>query len=983
MKFKEPQNKTIVDFEADVSNFWNEHKVFEKSVNERSADNLYIFYDGPPFISGLPHYGHLLGSIAKDIIPRYWTMKGKRVERVWGWDAHGLTVENKVQKELNIPNRRDIENYGLDRFTQACYEYTSRISGEWKWYIDKIGRWVDMENAYKTIDQNYMESVMWAFKQLYDKGLIYEGTRTSLYCTTCGTPVSNFEIAMDNSYKDMEDPAVTVKFKVIDGKFKDAYILAWTTTPWTLPSNRALVVNPNEHYKITEYNGEKYLVAETRSKEVFKNIPDYELGSIPEETMIMGKELVGLEYEPLYWIYGQIDEEEKEFRVYADSLMANVEEGTGIVHCAPGFGEVDTEVGGNNGLKPMQTIDDEGHFVDFHNVSGEGFLIVKSSRESVEGETGSRKMDGNFLSGLYFKKADKYIMEDLEKRGLMFKNEKIVHRFPYHDRCNTRLIQKAQSSWFVRISQFKDQLLKNNENINWMPEHLKQGRFAQGIEQAPDWCVSRTRFWATPMPVWESADGDRIVVSSVKEIEDLSGQKVKDLHRPYIDEIVLKKDGKEYKRRPEVLDSWFEAGSMPYAQVHYPFENEKKFKENYPGDYIVEYIGQVRAWFYVMHVLSTALFGSNSFRNVISTGIMAGNDGRKMSKTYGNYADPKEILNTVGGDALRLYLMNSPLMVGNNANFDDNELRNKSRNVLNPLWNSAKFFLIYANLNNWDVSQRVESENVLDKWILGRLNSTVKLFAENIEAYNVPKAVEPIEAFVDDLSNWFVRRSRDRISDGDKEALSTLYEVLVEFSKAAAPIMPFISENIYQHLKTDEMKESVHLESYPLVNEKYSAYSKSLDEDMILVRKICSVGSALRKEHNVPVRQPLMEIVVVKDMSLTSDLFELIKDELNVKEVKFSTSSLAGNYKEKGEGGLKVQLNMEINEELEVEGYMREFIREVQKARKDAGVAWDAMVKVEYKPEEKYKKALSKFEKEIKDKTLVENFVIGEAFKVI
>jgi isoleucyl-tRNA synthetase len=949
MKFREPANKTIADFETDVSNFWNEQKIFEKSVNQRSADNLYVFYDGPPFISGMPHYGHMLGSIAKDIIPRYWTMKGKRVERVWGWDAHGLTVENKVQKELNIPSRRDIESYGLEKFTEACYEYTSRVSGEWKWYIDKIGRWVDMENAYKTIDQSYMESVMWAFKELYQKGLIYEGTRTSLYCTTCGTPVSNFEIAMDNSYKDMEDPAVTVKFKVTStGKFEGVNILAWTTTPWTLPSNRALVVNKEEQYSVVESEGEKFIVGSKRLETIFSG-KEYK---VLEE--VKGSELEGLDYEPIYTFFAS---KEGEFKVYSYGEMATMEEGTGTVHSAPGFGEVDTEMGNHYGLTLMMTVDDEGKFIAGNN-----------------GE--------NPFAGMYFKKADKYIMEDLETRGLMFKNEKIVHRFPYHDRCNTPLIQKAQSSWFLRVSELKSDLLKNNESINWSPDHVKYGRFAKGIEQAPDWCVSRTRFWATPMPVWESEDGDRIVVSSVKEIEELSGQKVKDLHRPYIDEIVIKKDGKEYKRRPEVLDSWFEAGSMPYAQVHYPFENEQKFKQNYPGDYIVEYIGQVRAWFYVMHVLSTALFGTNSFKNVISTGILAGNDGRKMSKTYGNYSDPKEVLNTIGADAVRLYLMNSPLMHGNNSNFDDNELRNKSRNVLNPLWNSAKFFLIYANLNNWDVSKKVQSDNVLDKWILGKLHETIKAFGSNIEEYNVPKAVQPIEDFVNDLSNWYVRRSRDRISDGDNEALSTLYEVLMDFSKASAPIIPFMSENIYQHLKSDEMSESVHLEMYPSVNDTYLGYLKDLDENMAFVRKVCSIGSAIRKEQNMPIRQPLMNISVLKEMTLPEDLKDLIRDELNVKDVLFAAVNPQGNYQSKEEGGLQVFLNMELNEDLEVEGYMREFVREAQKSRKDAGVDWDAKVIMQYKADEKYQKALAKFEKEIKEKTLVESFIAGDSFKI-
>ncbi len=951
-KFKNPKEQNIPDFESEVLSFWNDKRIFEKSVKQRSQDNLYVFYDGPPFISGLPHYGHLLGSIAKDLIPRYWTMKGKRVERVWGWDAHGLTVENKVQKELGIPNRRDIETFGLEKFTEACYEYTSRISAEWKWYIDRIGRWVDMDNSYKTTDQSYMESVMWAFKSLYDKDLIYEGTRTSLYCTTCGTPVSNFEIAMDNSYKEVEDPAVTVKFKVTsDGKFKDAFILAWTTTPWTLPSNRALVVNEEEKYSLVESESEKYVVGTARIDFVFSG-KDHNV--LAEFT---GKDLLGLKYEPIYTFYAHKD---GEFQVYSYNNMATMEEGTGIVHSAPGFGEVDTEMGNHYGLTLMLTVDDEGKFIAGNN-----------------GE--------NPFSGMFYKKADKYILEDLETRGLLFKNERILHRFPYHDRCNTPLIQRAQTSWFLRVSELKPQLYANNEEINWMPEHVKEGRFKKGIEQAPDWCVSRTRFWATPMPVWESEDGDRIVVSSINEIEELSGQKVKDLHRPYIDEIVIKKEGKEYRRRPEVLDSWFEAGSMPYAQIHYPFENKEKFQKNYPGDYIVEYIGQVRAWFYVMHVLSTALFGSAAFNNVISTGVISGNDGRKMSKTYGNYTDPKDILQKIGGDALRLYLMGSPLMVGNNANFDETELRNKSKNVLNPLWNSAKFFIIYANLNEWDPAKKIDSKNVLDKWILMRAHEVVKAFAVNIEKYNVPKVVEPVETFVDDLSNWYVRRSRDRINSGDQEALSTLYDVLMMFSKAAAPLVPFISETIYQHLKDDNDLESIHLHMYPEYSEDLIAGGQALHEEMVLVRRICSVGSSIRKEKNIPVRQPLLNLMVSEDVlsKLSSEVLEVVKDELNVRNVfGFEESKLNDIWSVKTDNSVTVALSLEVSEELEIEGNMRELVREIQKLRKESGVEWNHEVKIQYPNEPKFSKAVEKYSAEIRKKTYTSELVPGDSFKL-
>jgi isoleucyl-tRNA synthetase len=958
-KFKKPNEQTIPQMEADVLKFWKENKIFEKSVESRPESDRYVFYDGPPFISGLPHYGHLLGSIAKDVIPRYWTMKNKRVDRVWGWDAGGITVENKVQKELGIENRKDIENYGLEKFIEACYNYTSRISSEWEWYIDRIGRWVDMKNAYRTTDTKYMESVMWAFKKLYDKGLIYEGVRTSLYCTTCGTPVSNFEVAMDNSYKDVEDPAVTIKFPVTDdGKFKGVNILAWTTTPWTLPSNRALVVDKNSDYVLVESEGEKYIVAEARLEPVFAGREHKVLEKFK------GSEIVGLTYEPPYIFYKA---KEGEFKVYDFEGMANMEEGTGIVHSAPGYGEVDTEMGRYYNLTIMLTVTDDGSM--------------------TAGDAGE-----NPFAGMFYKKADKYIMEDLQGRNRVFKSERITHRFPYHDRCNTNLIQRAQKSWFVNVKDMKPDLLKNNEDINWVPAHLKDGRFAKGIEQAPDWGISRSRFWATPMPVWESADGDRIVVSSVAEIEKFSGQKVKDLHRPYIDQIKFTFGGKEYKRIPEVLDSWFEAGSMPYAQLHYPYENEKKFEENFPGDYIVEYIGQVRAWFYVMHVLSTGLFDRASFKNVVSTGVLAGNDGRKMSKTYGNYTDPKQVIETIGGDALRLYLMASPLMVGENANLDDNELKNKSRGVLNPLWNSVVFFLIYAELNNFDAenSKIEKSMHILDQWINVRLDQFLHEFAKNVEAYMIPPAVRALEEFVDDLSNWYVRRSRDRISSGDLESLSTLYHVLLKFAKGAAPLIPFISETIYQQLtnanakSSSKFSESVHLEMYPEYDLANVEASEKLFVDMKLARDLSSIGNSIRKQNQLPVRQPLAKMYVKgENLSLSNEILELVKDELNVKEIEFSENMPKGeNWLNLKEGHIEAFLDSTISKELEIEGTARELIREIQKLRKDANVAWDARIKVEIPENELYNEAVEKFAEDIKSKTLVIEIKKGKEFRI-
>lgn len=956
-QFKNPDKKSIPELESSVLEFWKQNKVFEKSVENRPKDNQYVFYDGPPFISGLPHYGHIIVSLAKDVIPRYWTMRGKRVERVWGWDAHGLTVENKVQKKLGIPSRKDIVSFGLEKFTEECYVYTSETSAEWPYYIDRIARWVDMENAYKTIDQDYMESVMWAFKQLYDKGLIYEGDRTSLFCTTCGTPVSNFEVAMDNTYKEVVDPSVMVKFPITsDGALEGLNVLAWTTTPWTLPSNRGLVVDENETYVVVESEGEKHVVAKPRLEAVFAK------QEFSVEKEIKGSDLVGLTYEPPYTFYAA---GENDFKVYAFEGMVHMEEGTGIVHSAPGFGMVDTEMGQHFGLTTMMTVDDEGKFIPGNN-----------------GE--------NPFEAMYYADANKVIRRDLRERKLMFRDDQITHRFPYHDRCDTLLIQKAQNSWFIDVNSIRENLLKYNEDVNWVPDHLKHGRFEKGIEQAPDWCISRSRFWATPMPVWEAPDGDRIVIGSVAELEELSGQKVKNLHRPFIDEITIEKDGKIYTRREEVLDSWFEAGSMPYASIHYPFENKEKFERNFPGDYIVEYIAQTRAWFYVMHVLGAALFETNSFKNVIGYGVLAGNDGRKMSKTYGNYTDPKEVLTNIGGDALRLYFMSSHLMNGGNANFDDKELRTKLNNVLNPLWNSTKFLIMYSNEHNWDHESAVESENELDKWILVRLYETMQAFVEGIEAYKLQDAFLPLESFVDDLSRWYVRRSRDRISAGDPEALSTLYKVLTTFCKAAAPAMPFMAESIYQHLNMPELgenKESVHLCDYPEYATDFLAANLHLKQKMQNTRDIVSAGLGLRSDVSIKTRQPLSTLFITSETKTAEDFAtELIVDEMNIKELQFgSTKEIPGEVSKWVSTELpdfKVYLDTELTEELEVEGNAREIMRTIQDLRKKQGLDVSQDIRAAYEATELNKKSVQAFESEIKEKVGANELIPGTEFSI-
>ncbi|KXK25822.1 MAG: Isoleucine--tRNA ligase [candidate division WS6 bacterium OLB20] len=1297
----EPVNpkQNFPELEDSITAFWKEHNIFEKSVQQRDPANSYVFYDGPPFITGLPHYGHLLGSIAKDVVPRYQTMRGKRVERVWGWDCHGMPIETKVEKELGIKNRREVEEFGIDKFIEQCYTYTRNTSAEWQWYIDKIGRWVDFNNSYKTMDQDYMESVMWNFKQLYDKNLIYEGIRTSLYDTVLGTPISNFEIAMDNSYMDVEDPAITVRFPVIsEGRFNGKSILAWTTTPWTLPANKALVIDPQEDYtlyrvtrsdseierawllsqlpedakklkksQITQayledyrdesglelkdvrirklddsytftrkyYAGDKsatgsliektdeltkdeyvelikkstkkvvktryYLPLEndlTAEIDVYQNnlqglivaevefpsprmanefaapawfgkevtdspgvhppqiadmtieqvnainekhvqkTHDYtEAARVDEvilaekraETVLAGMDaeavetfkgtkLLGLSYEPPFDFIASGPNDHK---VYAYEGMVHMKEGVGIVHSAPGFGDIDTEMGLANNLDiAADVISDEGKYT-----------------EAVPR-----------WQGIYIKEADDLILADLKERSLLFKSERITHRYPFSPRSGVPLIHKAQHSWFISIKDIRDDLLRFNEQINWVPDHLKYGRFAKGIETAPDWGISRTRFWGTPLPVWQleekgtvverkvigsrdelrehstqkitkvvfvrhasrdksAADGklndegwaqvesfnttmkdeafDLIVASDtrraqqtveelaqmqgkevltedvfgtipmreeyerieadllekhpeakwisdiaeedlraaykqiIKQTEDglseflkahegkyilvathgeriaiirhivegrnlketlamdvpytgtvtmfFVGDRMLDLHRPMIDDITLKGEKGELKRVAEVLDVWMDSASMPYAQKHYPFENKEQFEASYPADYIVEYIGQTRAWFYVMHVLSTALMQKPSFKNVVTTGIIFGTDGRKMSKSYGNYPDPRGVLEQYGAESLRLYLMGSPIMVGDDMLINEQGLVEQMKSFILPLWNSYSFFVTYANMHNWVPADNlaVDDENSdeeitdtvpfktieskLDQWIIARLQLAVRDVRIRMDEYNLPAAVRELPEFLSDLSKWYIRRSRDRFADGDQQALDTLYFVLTEFTKLIAPFTPFLAEAMYGNLVTGKVldaSESVHLTDYPEVDVELLEQSDKLMMQMQHVRDVVALGQALRVKHGVKVRQPLSELEVKSDSEPSRDyefeawMKELVQDELNVKTVdeeKEITAAPGWETAAHEQSNIQIAMDFNLTEELKREGTMREFVRLVQNLRKKSG----------------------------------------------
>lgn len=935
------KNKTIKPLETqytpsiieeEVIKYWKENQTFEKSVFQRDAKDTFRFYDGPPFVTGKPHYGHLLGSIIKDVIPRYQTMKGKYVDRVWGWDCHGLPIENKVEKLLGVNSKKEIETLGIDKFVSACKTYVHDVSSEWQWYIDRIGRWVDMEHSYRTMDKNYMESVIWVFKQLYEKNNIYKGKRVSLFCPRCESPISNFEIAMDNSYRDVTDPSVFLKFRV---KGENHFFLAWTTTPWTLPSNFALAVSVDDTYVLVEQNNVQYILAKARVEET--------LGSdglrIIKE--FKGNELVGKEYEPLYTYY---DSTKADYKVYPADFVS-MEDGTGIVHIAPGFGEDDTELGKKYGLSMGESVDD----------------------------TGTMDPKITVAQGKYFKAADKLVLEDLVNRGLILKSTKITHSYPHCHRCGTALLYKSQIAWYINIQDIKSKLIETNKDINWVPSHFKDGRFRLGIESAPDWCISRSRYWGTPLPIWECECGERIVPGSIADIENLSGQKVKDLHRPDIDEIYLNcpKCGKKAKRVPEVLDVWIESASMPYAQVHYPFENVDKFNNSFPADFITEYTGQLRAWFYVTHVVSNLLMGSKSFENVVVSGVIMGTDGHKMSKSLGNFPDPKDSLQKFGGDSLRLYLMGSSIALGQDIIVSEEDWANELKTTLMLLWNSYKYFVSYASLENWEQKPEFAKEpGVLDRWILTRLDETVLMMDKYLGVYQIPKSVATLKSFISDLSTWYIRRSRDRVgpsapNQADKEAayitMSTVFSVLF---KVSAPIIPFISEYLYRHLTGEE---SVHLEDWPTVkNDK--VIDRELLVKMVLVRRICEMGNGERKNLSLPIKQALSSITVKGEFSTLKDeseLLQLIKEELNVEEVLFA------------EGKEGVSYDTVITVDLKDKGLAREIIRSIQEARKLANCRLDEKIEIELPSWP------VKYEGDIKRKALVSKITKGPEIKIV
>ncbi len=945
--------KSVDEREKEVQKFWEENDIFRKSLDgengERLKRNTYTFFDGPPFATGLPHYGHIAGTVIKDAVPRYWTMRGFRLERKWGWDCHGLPIENIVEKELGSKNKKDIEKMGVAEFNETCRSKVLEYAAEWEKIIPRIGRWADMKNAYRTMDRDYMESVWWAFAELYRKGLVYESYRAMHICPRCETTLSQSEVS--EGYADIKDLSATVKFKLKPESLRqlsasaaqlsaNTYVLAWTTTPWTLPGNVALAVGENIEYTVVRIDREYFVCAKDLVEKVFAG-REYE-----EIAQLKGTDLIGLEYEPIYDFAqkGDLKNKENGWKIY-EADFVTTESGTGIVHIAPAFGEDDMNLGHKKNLPFVQHVGMDG-------------IVNEEVGKPLAGKDVKPRAKGKPTE---VREIDIEVVRDLAERKLLFAKEKYEHSYPHCWRCDTALLNYATSSWFVAVTKIKDELLRNAEKINWSPSHIKEGRFGKWLEGARDWSISRQRFWASVIPIWVCDRCEtKKVFGSVSELEEAGGREVKDLHKHIVDEITFdcnKCRQGVMKRVPDVLDTWFDSGAMPYAQKHYPFENKEEFEKGFPADFIAEGVDQTRCWFYYLHVLAGGLRGTHAFNNVIVNGTVLAEDGKKMSKRLKNYPDPMEVVAKYGADVLRFYLLSSPLVRAEDLNFSEKGLAELSRGMFRMLRQSFGFFTMYAEVDGWrprEVFRRPPRvDHVLDRWIISRLFELIAEVEKEMEAYDLQKAVRAFAPFVDDLSNWYIRRSRSRFwkseDDEDKNnAYATVYFVLVELAKTLAPFAPFVAEEIYRTLTADVpgARESVHLEDFPQVDT--SEIDTEIIARMTMTREIVTKGLELRACEGIKVRQPLDRLLLTQKVD--DEFAQIIKEELNVKELEFVDVETfdVGESEVSWSEDKSVGLDIKITPELRQEGQAREIIRHIQSARKKADFNVDDRIVLGY-----------------------------------
>jgi isoleucyl-tRNA synthetase len=1028
-----------IDFpklEEEMLTFWEKERIFEQSVQQRdgAANNEpakeFVYYDGPPFATGLPHFGHFVPSTIKDVIPRYKAMKGYKVERRFGWDCHGLPVENLIEKELGLNSKTDIEKFGIAEFNEKCRESVLRYTKEWRQVITRMGRWVDFDHDYKTMDVDYMETIWWVLKTLWEKGLLYEGHYILPYCPRCSTVLSNHELNL-GGFRDVHDPAITIRFKVKDwqGGGTDGapiYFLAWTTTPWTLPSNLALTLGPDIDYTLVKDSEggtpAYYILAETRLSAYYKNPTDYSIVWKKK-----GKELLGIAYEPLFPYFADIAGENA-FRTYGGDFVST-EDGTGIVHTAPGFGEDDQRVLQGSGVPVICPVDAE----------------CKFTAEVAD------------YQGRFVKDCDKDIIERLKREGKLIKREQVLHAYPHCWRCGHPLIYRAVGSWFVDVQKIKTSMIAANEQIYWTPEHIKAGRFGKWLEGARDWAISRNRYWGNPLPIWRCVDCGKIIcIGSRAELKELSGVEATDLHKHFVDDITIPCEcGGVMRRTPEVLDCWFESGAMPYGQIHYPFENKEFFDAHFPADFINEGLDQTRGWFYTLTVLGAALFDKPAFKNCIVSGLVLASDGKKMAKSLRNYTDPTQVVNQFGADALRLFLIHSAVVKADDLRYSDEGVRDALKNILIPLWNAYTFFVTYANIDHVTPSTPPDSpSNPLDKWILSAAETLIENVEAALEAYDLSRAVDPIINFIDQLNNWYIRRSRRRFwrseNDEDKlEGYACLHSALKTLITVTAPFIPFTTEAIWRNLRAENDPISVHLVDFPVINDLRR--DPALEYKTSVAQRAVSMGRALRSAHNIKTRQPLQTVeLVTRDIDEKKALLEMedvIREELNVKQVVFSdnedglvTYEVRANFRVMGkelgkdmktaaeciaslnqtqaralldgatimleidsvdhtprrfnitadkldirriekaalkvlnEGTLTVGLDATITEELALEGDARDLIRGIQNERKESGFAVTDRINLTVFGSDRLKKAWDAFSPLVCAETLTSSF---------